>query len=127
MFSDYHVHSCFSFDSDEQPENIIKQALKLGMPQICITDHQDFHWPVSGEHPIIDFDSYFVTLKHLQKKYQQSIQLLIGIELGLMQGCEHLNRELLENHPFDFVIGSCHVVDHMDPYYPDFWKNMGSS
>ena len=45
MFSDYHVHSSFSFDSEESPRAIVEKAIALGMKQICFTDHQDFNWP----------------------------------------------------------------------------------
>ncbi|MFR1493684.1 MAG: PHP domain-containing protein, partial [Eubacterium ventriosum] len=54
MFSDYHVHSSFSFDSEESPRAIVEKAIALGMKQICFTDHQDFNWPIEGESPYID-------------------------------------------------------------------------
>ena len=41
MLSDFHVHSKFSADSDENLENIINKAISLNMKDICITDHQD--------------------------------------------------------------------------------------
>jgi histidinol-phosphatase (PHP family) len=31
--------------------------------------------------------------------------------------------DLIKSYPFDFVIGSSHVVDRMDPYYPKYWEN----
>ena len=52
MFSDYHVHSRFSFDSEEKIDNIILKAIELKMNQIVITDHEDFNWPVEGETPL---------------------------------------------------------------------------
>ncbi len=122
MFSDYHVHSSFSFDSDESPENIIKQALQLNMKQICFTDHQDYLWPIEGESPFLDFNKYFNTLSSLQEKYKHQIEILIGIEIGFTKENASLNKELVNRYPFDFVIGSCHVVDNMDPYYKEFWQ-----
>ena len=59
MLSDFHVHSKFSADSDENLENIINKAISLNMKDICITDHQDWYWPVPGESFDIDTDSYF--------------------------------------------------------------------
>lgn len=123
MYSDYHVHSCFSFDSEEKPENSIKQAIALGMKQICFTDHQDFHWPVPGEKPIIDFVSYDATLDQLKAHYADQIQVLKGIEIGLAHGNEKDIENLLKQEAFDFIIGSCHVVSGMDPYYPEYWKD----
>lgn len=123
MYSDYHVHSHFSFDSDEKPENIIKQAIKLNMNQICFTDHQDFNWPVAGKLPLLNIEEYTSSLCLLKEKYRDNIQILTGIELGLMNGNETLCNELLNSHNFDFIIGSCHIVDGMDPYYSTFWRN----
>ena len=31
--------------------------------------------------------------------------------------------ELTEKYPFDFVIGSSHVMHGVDPYYPAYWEN----
>ena len=126
MYSDYHVHSRFSFDSDEEPKIMIQKAISLGMKQICFTDHQDYNWPVKGETPLLNFKDYFGTLSSLKEQYSDSIEVLIGVELGLVEGTEDLCRKLVSEYPFDFIIGSCHVVDNMDPYYPDFWENRGS-
>ena len=42
MFADYHVHSEFSDDSNTKMENQIEQAIKLGIEEICFTDHVDY-------------------------------------------------------------------------------------
>lgn len=123
MISDYHVHSHFSFDSEEKPENIINQAINLGMNQICFTDHQDYNWPVKGETPLINIEEYTSALSALRNEYKNKIQILTGIELGLMKDNEALCQELIKNNNFDYVIGSCHIVDGMDPYYSIFWEN----
>lgn len=123
MYSDYHVHSRFSFDSDENPDTIINQAIKLNMCQLCFTDHQDFNWPIAGETPLLNMNEYTSTLAALKEKYKKQIQIITGIELGLMNGNESLCHNLLSTYKFDFIIGSCHIVDGMDPYYSDFWQN----
>ena len=123
MYSDYHVHSSFSFDSEETLDNIIKKAVSLNMKQIAITDHQDFNWPVKDESPYIDFNMYFDTLNRYADRYKNKIQILKGVELGITRDNVQLCRELLNNVNFDFVIGSCHVVDNMDPYYCSFWES----
>lgn len=67
MFSDYHIHSEFSFDSEEKIDNIISKAIELKMNQIVITDHEDFNWPVSGETPLIDLQKYDLVLSQKKK------------------------------------------------------------
>lgn len=123
MFSDYHVHSGFSFDSDETLDNIITKAISLGMKQVAITDHQDFNWPVPGESPSIPVADYFSAIDSAREKYAGQIQILKGIELGLMKGTKTQCQNLIASNAFDFVIGSCHIVDDMDPYYSEFWKD----
>ena len=123
MLSDFHVHSKFSTDSDEDLENIISKAISLNMKDICITDHQDWFWPVPGESFDIDTDSYFNELNILKDKYSSKINLHIGVELGITCDNYKKNADFLQSYPFEYVIGSCHIVDNMDPYYTDFWKN----
>ena len=42
MFADYHVHTEFSDDSRYPMEDVIRDAVKMGMDEICITDHVDY-------------------------------------------------------------------------------------
>lgn len=123
MLSDYHVHSEFSFDSDEKIDNIITRAITLGMQQIAITDHQDFNWPDPKEHPYINEKEYSSAINHAREKYANRIHIIKGIELGLMKDTKTQCQNLIASNAFDFVIGSCHIVNNMDPYYSQFWKD----
>lgn len=123
MLSDYHIHSRFSADSDENPEKIIQQALTLNMKEICFTDHQDFNWPLPNESFDIDTPSYFDTLLLLKDKYRSQINIKIGVELGLTCDNYQKNSLFIKENNFDYIIGSCHIVDQMDPYYSEFWEN----
>ena len=42
MRADYHIHSNFSVDSKLEMEEIIQQAINLGLDEICFTDHVDY-------------------------------------------------------------------------------------
>ena len=39
MFADYHVHTEFSDNSVYPMEDVIRDAVQMGMEEICITDH----------------------------------------------------------------------------------------
>lgn len=43
--SDWHLHSHFSSDSTETPENIIKNAINMQLKSICFTEHNDYDYP----------------------------------------------------------------------------------
>ena len=125
MKSDFHMHTNFSTDSDFTPEQMIEGAIQKGLQTICITDHQDIDFPehVSPTGFRLDFDSYFEKLRELQFKYKNQIEVLIGVEFGLQLHLGQAYRELAEAYPFDFIIGSVHILDGMDPYYQEYFED----
>ena len=42
MFCDYHVHSRYSDDSCYPMEDCVKDAIDMGMDEICFCDHVDY-------------------------------------------------------------------------------------
>lgn len=121
MFWDQHMHCNFSGDSDALPEDMIKAGIAHGLSGICFTDHLDYDYPEEPNIFLLDFDNYFKVLSDLREKYADKISVNIGIELGLQPQAVGQNLAVAEKYPFDFIIGSSHVVNHMDPYYPEFF------
>lgn len=121
MISDLHLHTNFSSDSETNPEDLILRAINLKMPYICFTDHNEFDYE-DGLF-ILDMESYFTTLTTLKEKYKDKIQVLIGVEQGLEATKVSKTKEFISRYPFDFVIGSSHMVNGVDPYYPQFFEN----
>ncbi len=124
--ADFHMHSSYSGDSDTPMEQMIQQAVALGMKQICFTEHQDLDYPPSDEIPsdyfLVNTDAYLYDLLRCKEKYTSQLQLLFGIELGIQP---HLMRELARyarSFDFDFIIASTHVCHGQDPYYPSFYE-----
>lgn len=124
--ADYHLHSSFSGDSHEPMENMVRAAIQKGLTHICFTEHMDMDYPVTEDTPegifLVNTDSYLYDLATLKNKYAKEIRILFGIELGLQP---HLNKELAlyaRSHEFDFIIGSTHIVNKKDPYYPSFYE-----
>lgn len=126
--SDFHMHTAFSTDSDADPETMAEGALKKGLDTICITDHMDKDYPFyeeMGENAFLfDVKAYLHQLKYLQKQYEGKLKIRIGIELGLQPHLGGFCREVTEQYPFDFVIGSLHVLDGKDPYYREDFSNL---
>lgn len=121
MLWDQHMHCNFSGDSDALPEDMIKAGIAHGLSGICFTDHLDYDYPEEPNIFLLDFDNYFKVLSDLREKYADKISVNIGIELGLQIQAAGQNLAVAEKYPFDFIIGSSHVVNHMDPYYPEFF------
>lgn len=123
--SDNHVHTRFSTDSKTPMEEMVKEAIRRGLSSICFTDHMDYDFPDLGKGVefLFDVDEYFSELSALQTQYPQ-IEIRQGIELGLKADLKEKCDALIQSYPFDFVIGSTHLVDNMDPYYPQYWEGL---
>ena len=117
MISDTHVHTSFSPDSSAPPEDMIKRAAELGMSTVFITDHYDAD--VTYGDWAFDPDEYFEILGPLKEKYRGTIDVKIGIEIGLQPHLVSHFQKLFSDYPFEYVIGSIHVLDGKDPYYRD--------
>ena len=131
--ADYHTHCNFSTDSDTTPESMILGAIQKGITHFCFTDHMDLDYPgTTKEKPLFEFEAkhYFETLCPLQEQYKDKLDISIGIELGLRLDRTDLNKtmyQLLADYPFDFTLGSIHVLEDKDPYYESYWQEYSSS
>lgn len=122
ILSDFHIHTKFSGDSKELPENVVKKAIDLGLKSICFTDHQDFDYIFSDLDFNLDTKSYFEYMKNLKEKFKSEIEILIGVEIGIEPYLKEKLNSFVNENPYDFVIGSSHIVNRQDPYYPEYFK-----
>lgn len=125
--ADYHIHTNFSSDSKASMESMIEKAIQLGLNRICITDHMDYDFPSKDTPFVFDPTSYFTKLEEMKNKYNDKIQVLCGIELGLRPYLSKQYERLTNAYPFDFIIGSSHLVGEMDPYFPEYWEGRSES
>ena len=121
MLWDTHMHCAFSGDSDADPELMIQSAIKKQLDGICFTHHLDYDYPEEPELFLLDFPAYQERIFSLKEKYKKKISVLWGIELGLQPHLAKRLSDVTDGYPFDFVIGSSHVVHGKDPYYFSFF------
>lgn len=122
MLWDTHMHTHFSGDCEAASAKMAQAAIDAGLEGICFTDHLDVDYPGTPSQFFIDFPAYFQELSALQADFSKHLSVRIGLELGLQP---HLAKELpvlVSSHPFDFIIGSSHVVHRQDPYFPEFYQ-----
>lgn len=84
--SDIHMHSSFSSDSEAPMESMILGSAAKGLKTICFTEHLDFEYPSDNNEVLfqVDFDAYTKKLFELKNKYKDVIEVLYGIEFGLI-------------------------------------------
>ena len=119
---DTHMHSQFSGDSNSPLDSMINASIERGLAGICFTDHLDIDYPDDPDLFLLDLPNYYASVMANQKMYAGRLPVLFGIELGLQPHLAALHQDILSQYPFDFVIGSSHVVHGMDPYFPKFYE-----
>lgn len=120
MLWDTHMHCNFSGDSDALPEDMVASAKRKGLDGICFTDHLDLDYKEEPGLFDLDLPAYYRKISELQKTSDFPIRF--GIEMGLQPHLAETHNKLIAEYPFDFVIGSSHVVNGIDPYYPSYYE-----
>ena len=134
MLADYHVHTEFSDDSKYPLEELIKDAIKLHIDYICLTDHVDYGIKVDwdsmakikyrGNEPFtnVDYEKYAKDIKRMQEKYGDKIKIKMGLEFGIQMHTIDKYEALFKRYPFDFIILSVHQVNDKEFWTQDFQK-----
>lgn len=124
IIADYHMHSDFSSDSSTAMEDMIEKGIQLGLKKMCFTDHMDYDYPEgSGYTFTFDLDQYMAKLTKMKEQYGHKIKILTGIELGLQPHLTERLNQLITSYSFDFILGSTHLLDGLDPYEDYYWAN----
>ena len=107
---DQHVHSSYSFDSNENLENYINVS---DNNDIITTEHLDFENPIINyKDSLIDYLKYVGQIKNLNKKY--SNKFFSGIEIGYTQKSEKKIEDFLKNKNFNLKLLSIHQNGNYD-------------
>jgi histidinol phosphate phosphatase HisJ family len=130
MLCDYHVHTNFSDDSEYIMENVIIDAIKMGISEVCFTDHVDYGIKVDweqddkikhvGNTPIynVNYPLYFNEIERLQNKYYNEIKIKKGLEFGMQMHTIQSFQKIFNLYPMDFIILSIHQISDKE-----FWTN----
>ena len=101
---DQHVHSNFSFDSNETLENYINVSNKN---DIITTEHLDFENPiVNYKDSLMDYLKYIEQVRNLNQKY--SNKFFSGIEIGYTPNSERRIKDFLKDKNFNLRLLSIH-------------------
>lgn len=116
MRADFHTHTNFSTDCEASPTEMMDGAVQRGLEVLCVTDHHDKDYKPGSSAFLFDTERYFRVMRELREKYSGRLDIRIGVELGLQPHLGAHYREYVRRYPFDFVIGSVHTIQSMDPY-----------
>ena len=122
-YTDTHTHSTFSKDSICSVEQSTQAAITTKLAGISFTDHLDIGIPEGSVGDYLDINGQQSSIQACIDRSGARINLYAGIEIGLQVHClEDIQKVILANH-FDIVIGSIHLVNHLDPYPGEYYLN----
>ena len=134
MLADYHVHTEFSDDSVYPMEEVVKDAIHMGLDEICFTDHVDYGIKIDWDsgrdvtyrkgEPLanVDYPRYMEQIGKLQNRYGDRIAMKLGLEFGMQVHTIPQFESLFGRYPFDFIILSVHQVEDKEFWTQDFQK-----
>lgn len=134
MLADYHVHTEFSDDSTYPMEQVVKDAIALGLDEICVTDHVDYgvklDWDSGGDihyrngEPLanVDYPRYMKEIERVRRLYGDQITVKAGLEFGVQTHTIPRFETLFRRYSFDFIILSIHQVEDKEFWTQDFQR-----
>ena len=117
MIFDSHIHTKFSADSKMLAAQVLDKAERLNLG-VVFTEH--FDYGVTNEDGEFSFNpaEYMTEYKNLRGG-----KVRLGVEVGLRKFARAANADFIGQADFDFIIGSIHLVDDLDIYYPEFYAD----
>lgn len=129
MKADFHVHTEYSDDSNYPMEEVVKDAIELGIEKICFTDHVDYGIKLDWDDPRgityrengepfanVDYPRYVKQIRELKEKYGDKIKIMQGMEFGIQSHRIADFEKLYATYDWDFIILSIHQIEDKE-----FW------
>ncbi|MDT8861329.1 histidinol-phosphatase [Alkalihalobacillus sp. MEB130] len=127
---DLHTHNKMCGHAIGTIEDYIKAAVHKGLKMIGISDHAPyFHRSEDQPYPGItmaksEFSMYIQEVLRLKKKYEDQIEVLLGIESDFFPKQADVYKRHLIEQPLDYIIGSVHYVDDISIFRKGRWDGL---
>ncbi len=115
------MHTPLCGHAEGAPFEYAEHAIKMGLEEIGFSDHAPF---VVRELPGItmkheELPDYYRMIEEVRAKYQNQLRIKIAIEADFVPGYEDKTKALLDDYPYDYVIGSVHYIKNWGFDNPD--------
>ena len=111
---DYHVHESYSSDAREaKVEDYIVAAENIGIEEIAFTTHEIFTGDFYDFGVLPHEIPAYIDNIHRQAE-TTSVRLKVGLEMDYFPEAERELEALIDEYPFDFILGSTHFVGKYD-------------
>ena len=127
LYGDYHMHTPLCGHACGAPEKYVQQAIKIGLKEIGFSDHAPMvNKPMPGITMAFDeLPQYHRLVEDVRKLYSSQIGIKIALESDFLPGYESKTKSIIDNYPYDYIIGSVHFIDDWafdNPTTREYWK-----
>jgi histidinol-phosphatase (PHP family) len=135
MIADYHIHTHMCRHAEGEPREYVERAIELGMTEMGFADHLPFLGGWEPRHELTDdwamdlaeMDDYVALVHGLAEEYAADVRILLGIEADFIPETLEDTAAVLTTYPFEYVIGSIHVVgDRFGFDHPEMESRLAS-
>ena len=114
---DYHMHTPLCGHAVGEPKEYAGQAVKAGLQEIGFSDHAPL---VSHRDPTITMDFgelplYYKMIEDVQRQFKGKLHVKMALEADFIPGFEAKTKKILDDYPYDYVIGSVHFMVRRAP------------
>ena len=112
LLVDYHIHTRLCGHAVGEPEDYLRRAIELGLPEIGFADHM----PIPGRPDpgiymaLDDLPRYADAVQELRASVS-GIRVRLGIEMDYLPGAMDDILTAAEPFAFDYIYGSVHYID----------------
>ncbi|TBL74647.1 histidinol-phosphatase [Paenibacillus thalictri] len=130
MKFDLHTHHFRCGHAEGSIRDYIEAAIKGGLGVIGISDHSPYFASEEDQFkPGIamaksEFPSYIQDVLALREEYAGKIEVLLGVESDFFPEHKELYRAVYQKYPFDYIIGSVHMVKGVGIFERSRWDNL---
>lgn len=117
-WSNYHSHSIFC-DGRGSMEDFVRFAIAKGVLKYGFSSHAPLPFLTKWTMLKDDFVDYEQEFERLKAKYENYIQLYLGLEVDYIYGCSDVQTPFFLDKSLDYLIGSVHYLDKM--FNGDYW------
>ena len=120
---DYHVHTKRCGHATGDMQDYVRQGMAVGLKEMGFSDHYPMDSLGFNEADMssmweAEFPLYLQDVASMQELYGSQLTIRLGIEMDYVRGQEDLVQAIVQNHDFDYVIGSIHFLSGWDISHP---------
>jgi len=120
---DTHMHTPLCKHATGEPEAYAAVAQQRGLKGIIITCHNPDPdgWAPRYRMAMNQFDQYLALVQRAREKWQDQIDVRLGLESDYVPGMEPWLTELHDKAAFNYILGSVHAP--LSDYKDRYWHN----